>query len=284
MIKYKTQIDADTLETLIECADTSSDFNDIQPKQLESFSEFLIEHAQSNGKSSTLGTKEHLSNSLARSFNNSCKPLKVALLLSLNQFTINDSFSARTTIRTIQASKNNELDSFLLQQSRSGGAFDVQKIILSIKSSAYINNYKKPLQEIVVTFSNGLYFPAATGIISLYDGLLSQISNNSKTNLLMRLDPIIEQSMSIFLKNRGSSNPEVVDFLQNHLGIFSFLIANNQFCMTSDFSSKEPSYINRHWLAHGRYKRDIGELDCIKLFRLLNGLLLTAELSSFESQ
>lgn len=283
MRKYKTQIDADTLETLMECADTSSDFNDIQPKQLEPFSEFLIDHAKSNGKSPSLGTKEQLSNSLARSLNNSCKPLKVALLLSLNQFTITDSFSARTTIRTIQASKNDRLDSFLLKQSIPGGDFDIQKIILSIKSSSYINSYKKPLQEIIVAFSNGLYFPAATGIISLYDGLLSQTSNNSISSLLMRLDPMMEQAMSIFLKNKGSSNPEVIDFLQNHLGVFSFLIANNQFCMTSDFSSKEPSYINRHWLAHGRYQRDIGELDCIKLFRLLNGLLLTAELSSFES-
>ena len=49
--------------------------------------------------------------------------------------------------------------------------------------------------------------------------------------------------------------------------------------ITKNFDESEPENINRHWLMHGRSRREISRLDCIKMLRLINGILLVHELA-----
>ena len=53
------------------------------------------------------------------------------------------------------------------------------------------------------------------------------------------------------------------------------------FSSTSSFASKEPKYLNRHWIAHGRSLHKKTKLDCIKMINLIYGLLL---IDKFDSE
>ena len=116
---------------------------------------------------------------------------------------------------------------------------------------------------------------AVTGFTSVFDGLLSDISHNSTTNLKNRIDVI----------KKKIEKDETLD--HDEYATLSLAItlekALDSFSAFSDFSKKEPKELNRHWIAHGRSTRKRTKLDCVKMINLIAGLLLINDLESMSN-
>ena len=164
---------------------------------------------------------------------------------------------------------------YLLEQSRPGNEFDIQKIIDELTKCPCLTKYSGNLHECVSAFSKGLYFPSAVGVIAICDGFLSDLSKSQKTSFKLRMDGVIEKAFEI-IKNRYDENQELlrdeVEFFDENISVISFAVSQSFFFESRKFELGEPQYINRHWLVHGRSSKPVRELDCIKFFRLLYGL------------
>lgn len=268
-------------EFLSRAIDTSNGFNDCKPEEIQKFLTPLYEKSKEKNPDNNQ-TIEDFSKPFARSCNNMCKPYRAILLLSTNQFTLTKPLSPRSIIRSIRANQLNKLDEYLLSQSDSGKEFDIHKTLESIIHSQHIVKHKENAQECIDAFNNGLYFPTAVGIISIVDGVISDISNDQKTNFARRIKKIQKAALRIFENITPEIKLDDVNFINQNIAFVSFYTAQCDFFNGSDFADSEPPSINRHWIMHGRSSRRTSKLDCIKLFRLLNTLLTINELLSTE--
>ena len=131
---------------LARAIDTSNGFNDCKPEELQNFLTQPYEKLKEKNPE-TNETIEDFTKSFVKSFNNICKPFRTILLLSANQFTLTESLSPRSIIRSIRANQLNQLDEYLLNQSDAGKEFDIYKILESITNSQLATKYKKNVQE-----------------------------------------------------------------------------------------------------------------------------------------
>lgn len=270
------QID-NSQDFITRAIDTSNGFNDCKPEEVQKFLTPLYEKSKEKNPEINQ-TIEDFSKSFARSCNNMCKPYRVILLLSANQFTVTEPLSPQAIVRSIRSKQLNKLDEYLLTQSGEGKEFDIQKTLDSLIDSQHIVKHKENVQECINAFNNRLYFPTAVGIISIVDGIISDISNDQKTSFSRRIDKIQKAASRIFNNTTPERKSKDVDFLNRNIAFISFYTAQFDFFNSSNFSNKEPLSINRHWIMHGRSSRHTNKLDCIKLFRLLNTLIKTKEL------
>ena len=110
---------------------------------------------------------------------------------------------------------------------------------------------------------------AVNGFTSILDGLLSDITGKPTHKLQPRIDSI-EAKLE---KDEVLDNEE---YAMLTLAL-TFHDAMETFSAPAPFDKKEPSGLNRHWIAHGRSRRKKTKLDCVKLINLIYGLLLINE-------
>lgn len=258
--------------------DISEGFNDCKEEKFEEFVSWFIDSTDKGVQLNREEKKKIVRSSsylIANECNKMCKPYRTVLLLSANQFVIVRELTPRTIVRAIRAAQQNTLNQYLLEQSRPGNEFDIQKIIDELTKCPCLTKYSGNLHECVSAFSNGLYFPSAVGVIAICDGFLSDLSKSQKTSFKLRMDGVIEKAFEI-IKNRYGENQELlrdeVEFFDENISVISFAVSQSFFFESRKFELGEPQYINRHWLVHGRSSKPVRELDCIKFFRLLYGL------------
>lgn len=124
----------------------------------------------------------------------------------------------------------------------------------------------------VKAFRKGDSDLAVTGFTSVFDGLLSDISNNTSSNLTPRIKTIKEKLEKDELLDQD-------EYATLTLAL-TFEKTLDTFSAYSNFSQKEPKGLNRHWIAHGRSTRKKTKLDCVKMINLIYGLLLIEQLDS----
>lgn len=113
------------------------------------------------------------------------------------------------------------------------------------------------IQQCFSAFEGNLYFPCACGLLSIIEGLLAKYSQSANTRLLSLFERIDE-------KIKQSQDLELILTATNVKGYIELLTKK------SDFQNGvEPDMLNRHWLLHGRSKRNIGKADCLRLFIII---------------
>lgn len=133
-----------------------------------------------------------------------------------------------------------------------------------------IASYNRIFSQTVTAYRNKHYDLAAIGIMSVIDGVLSDIGGDTTTSIFRRANDILRRV-------------EETDSLENDecavlALIWTFRETMESISARSDFNGKEPKNLNRHWIMHGRSRRKRTHLDCIKLFNFLYGILLISEL------
>ncbi len=127
----------------------------------------------------------------------------------------------------------------------------------------------------VEAFNNKQYNLAVVGLTSVFDGALANVSGMTDTNINKRLDPIIKKF----------EEKDVID--NQEYAIFALLITfqktMEKFTSHSDFTHKEPTYLNRHWIMHGRSQKRRTKIDCIRLINIICGLILIDQLVNEEN-
>ena len=151
----------------------------------------------------------------------------------------------------------------------------VNKTIDKTLSSAVMHKHKRLYSQSVKAFRNGGNDLAVTGFTSVFDGLLADTSGNPAASLKPRINVIKHKlDNDEFLDNDEYAMLTLALTLEKTLDSFS---------APSDFKGKEPTGLNRHWIAHGRSTRKKSKIDCVKMINLIYGLLLIVDLESTVS-
>ena len=148
----------------------------------------------------------------------------------------------------------------------------LESVIEKCAENVYVQKRSRVFSQAVEAFRNKHYDLALIGILSVVDSVLSDTSKQIKnTSIFKRGAALIEKLEN----NETLDNDEyaVITLVMTFEATMTTLGAN------SDFSKKEPTGLNRHWIMHGRSGRRRTQLDCIKLFHFLYGILIVNELA-----
>lgn len=139
----------------------------------------------------------------------------------------------------------------------------------------FLASRKLVFEQTVGAYHNGQYDLAAIGFIAVIDIVLSEASSNLTHKPLDRCNAILDK---IAKKDALDSD----EYAILTLGLTFQALVDTLF-KTVPFSEKEPKYLNRNWIIHGRSEKKKTRLDCIKLINFLYGILLIDELSRKEA-
>ena len=149
----------------------------------------------------------------------------------------------------------------------------VKETVAKTQNNPKIKKYSRLYNQSVKAFWQGMNDLCVTGLTSVFDGLLSDISNNPSTKLQSRIDTITSK-----LDNNGILENDEYATLTLAM---TFESTMKTFCKDYyNFTQKEPKELNRHWIAHGRSHRRKTKLDCVKMINIIYGLLLIDVLDS----
>lgn len=140
---------------------------------------------------------------------------------------------------------------------------DLDKNCIMIRESNIPNYFKNIFEEAHVAMKNNLLFPSITAMTSLCEGMMAFITRTEYTSWIKQIDNTKRELEAISLE---SSIQLVI-----YSSIETFI--KEYFADYSDFEKQEPFKLNRHWLMHGRTRRNITIYDYYKLFNLLTLLV-----------
>lgn len=122
------------------------------------------------------------------------------------------------------------------------------------------------------------YNLAILGLTAVLDNILSEYSGQIKNvHITSRCKAIIskiEQKGELFLDDIEG---------RDYLLLTSYPIVLESFGADSDFLQDEPNQLNRHWIMHGRTKRQYSKTDCHKILNMIYGTIRLGIISRDES-
>lgn len=132
-------------------------------------------------------------------------------------------------------------------------------MILDIKNSKIEEKYKVVVEQCVNAYNLELYILVAITLLTVIEGVLSSFYYDKKNTCMKMIckkiiSEIDDTEEDIIKKNSWKS-------YQNFI---------NKLYESSDFDKNEPSFINRHWLLHGRALYDLKKADCLRLFNAIS--------------
>ena len=154
-----------------------------------------------------------------------------------------------------------DIEKFLLWYFTENEYEHFQNMIRGILVAPIGDGLKKLTKECYFAFENKKYAICADSLVAIIEGILSTFCDD-KTNIRMMK---ICQSKVDELANE-----------KEHITKKYIWVSYNKFIRKlyekNDFTADEPSFINRHWLLHGRSAYEIEEIDCLRLFNAVSSL------------
>jgi len=139
------------------------------------------------------------------------------------------------------------------------------------KDNIHLSQHKTTLKKTYDLFLVGEYSHILVySLVAIFDSVLSNVSKNDAHYFSERLNSL----------NKIAS---VKIFEPQTLITFAFKCTFNAMERFNDNSYKfengiEPPELNRHWIMHGRSKKQFNEIDCLKLFNFIFSTLYISEL------
>lgn len=135
-----------------------------------------------------------------------------------------------------------------------------------------ITNYKELYYQTIEAYNKKHYHLACIGIFSILDGILADVSEITNTNFKLRIEAI---------ENKFKDKVELNEVDRKTLCIYTAIekIENTLFAF-SDFSKDEPNTLNRHWLVHGRTRKEYTNYDFLKILLWVDGISYIHQISS----
>ena len=141
----------------------------------------------------------------------------------------------------------------------------INDVIERCREAKQMFNFTELFSQIISSYQVGHYHLACLGMFSIVDGVLSNVSEDPKTNYKKRLE---------IIENKIISKYELTDLEKKLLCIY---LSMNDFeasiFMHSDFAQVEPNKLNRHWMVHGRTQREYAKIDFVKIILWLDAII-----------
>lgn len=175
------------------------------------------------------------------------------------------------------AETNEDLAELVLESLKHDDFLEIEEAINGLSENEYLKDNQFFLQS-VNAYRGGDYGLASLGFTAMLDRLLSDYSGMITMTSIKKRFEIIKAK----IEENGESS--LNDYEINDLILMStFSSAILIFGADSRFDEDEPD-LNRHWIAHGRMNRKMEVFDCIRIIRLLYGMVLMVKLSESESE
>ncbi|MBP5404343.1 MAG: hypothetical protein J6Y74_00075 [Clostridia bacterium] len=168
-----------------------------------------------------------------------------------------------------------DTDAMLLaHESRNDYAESEALIAKCAKHKCVLPN-KSLFQECMQSYHGGAYHLAAIGLVAVIDAALTEATKDPSHSGILRCHAILNR-----MEDQDPLDEEEYAIVALCITFNSTIEA---FYKKLLFSEEEPKNLNRHWIAHGRSTRDYTRLDCIKLLRLLYGIIVFNEIGNADA-
>lgn len=142
---------------------------------------------------------------------------------------------------------------------------EINIVIARCRQATQTSAYSELFSQTISAYQHGHYHLACLGMFSIIDGMLSDISENKITSFKTRIKQIEKKIEDKF---------ELTDLEKKLLCIY---VAMDNFEESifnfSDFKDAEPDALNRHWVVHGRTRREYTKVDFIKTILWLDAII-----------
>lgn len=147
--------------------------------------------------------------------------------------------------------------------------YEINCVIERCQKANQTTAYAELLTQTVSAYQAEHYHLACLGMLAVVDGVLSDVSENKKTSYKLRLQEIEKKIADKF---------ELNDLEKKLMCIYMSLdnIEESIF-KTWDFANNEPDGLNRHWVVHGRTRREYSKIDFIKAILWLDAIIFLDE-------
>lgn len=204
------------------------------------------------------------------SFAEKIKPLRAFYILAEHQFTYWKTLNSDDVEEIIATS---DVNKYLAEKVNNKTFIDYNALCDEMVNSSLLSVANKSLlNQSVQAIDIGLYDLALVGIVTVFDGVLSVVTNDTTTSIIRRLNEIRDRMDSL-------SDEEWETLNESEITVFGMYITWTEsmkgFQKPSDFNKpeKEPKDLNRHWISHGRKTSNATKLDCCKMINALYGLM-----------
>lgn len=198
------------------------------------------------------------------------KPVRAFYLLAEHQFTYWKPLYVDEIERIVNVS---DVDEYLAEKIEDKSFIDYDMLCNEMLQSELLSDTNKAiLSQSVQAMNIGLYDLTLVGVVAVFDGVLSAVTNDDTTKITRRLNQIEDK-----LKDLSEEEWELLDELEiTAFGIYiTWTESMKGFQKYSEFKNPEtePKDLNRHWIAHGRKTTIATKLDCCKMVNALYGLI-----------
>lgn len=156
-----------------------------------------------------------------------------------------------------------DVDGFMLELYTGDEYERYKKMIDGIMKSPISTGVKKLIDESSFAFIHGKYAICADALVSAIEGILSTFW---------------EDKANIWMKQICQAKVDELADEKEHITEKYIWVSYNKFIRKlfekNNFAAEEPSFINRHWLLHGRSAYDIEEIDCLRLFNAISSICI----------
>jgi hypothetical protein len=189
--------------------------------------------------------------------------VKGAMVLADRGWTIPAWISMRD-IQTLGKSSDNETDEFFLKRylGKHGEEGEFKDTSEKLLASDEMRRWRSLLQDIFYCIQTGKYKVCVPSLLTVLEGFIAEFL--AKEPNTSRRNPNIAAS----LKKRKMHEDESFDGLL-WMSVVTFL---DHLFAYSDFESACPTFINRHWILHGRSATEWTVTDALKLVNALSTL------------
>lgn len=163
------------------------------------------------------------------------------------------------------------IDELLLNHETEGSSPKIDTTIEKCATHYLMAGRELLFSDIVSAYRSELYTLVVTGLFSLIDGILSEVTNDNDFRISPRIQRLLDEENKINPEYKGAKEYILLTTLSKTTSSISASL---------DFGSFEPLCLNRHWFAHGRSTRTCSQLDCIKLFNYLYGIMLVFDITN----
>lgn len=153
--------------------------------------------------------------------------------------------------------------------------YEINSVIDRCQCAKQTSVYSGLLAQTISAYQLEHYHLACLGMLAIVDGTLSDVSENKKTSYKIRLQEIEKKIADKFELNDLEKKLMCIYVAMEN---FEESIFKN-----SDFAQAEPDALNRHWVVHGRTRREYTKFDFIKILLWLDAIIfLDDKLSNHE--
>ena len=204
----------------------------------------------------------------------SIRPVMAIDILRKNQFVYWYRLQEEFVDRIIEAE---DMDSMLLEFETQNGNAVLNDVVDGCVESNLLGGNKRRFIQAVEAYRMEAYDISAVALLSILDGLLATCSGENPriTSMPTHAKKILEKL-------------ELGDRINNdeYARLVLFMTFNSTIELLTrpvHFDEDEPKELNRHWIMHGRSRRVITQLDCIKLMNCIYGTIIIDKLECDDS-